>query len=160
MGEYVRSSEILKTLKGQVLGGAKTPHSTSFPVLRMVNGSLCLAFYLQFNNREQMEKKLLQRPSYWYLADLKDGRLLREIDCHKEDFCSAPFDRLYRKGEAVRKGTREDVAALYEMLDEIRLHYLRDGVIDAFVYGDYLKLLFEILPAGQINFYKELTKLK
>lgn len=160
MGEFVKSQDIMRKLKSQVLGGAKTPHECSFPVLRMEDGRLRLACYVQFLRREQLQKKMIQRPSYWYLADLTDGELCSELDCHSRDFCTAPFDRVYQRGEAKRQGTKADVLELYNILDTVRLRYLRDGVIDGFAYRDYLKLLYEVVPSGQINFYRELTKLK
>lgn len=160
MDLIVSTREIVKNVRGQVLGGAKVPHQCSMPVLRVMDGKLYLAFFVQFFNREQAQKQLLQRPAYWYIADIEKGTLERSINCSEEDFCTAPKDRLYLRGSAQREGTQEDVARLYELLDAIRLHYLRDGIIDAFAYRDYLKLLFEILPKGQINFYKELSKLK
>lgn len=150
----------MRKLKGQVLGGAKTPHDCSFPVLRVEDGKLQLACYVQFYRREQLQKKVIQRPSYWYLADLTDGVMCSEIDCRSKDFCTAPFDRVYKKGEPKRQGTKEDVSELYSILDTVRLRYLKDGVIDGFAYRDYLNLLYEIVPSGQINFYRELTKLK
>lgn len=160
MKEFINSQEAMKTLRGKVLGGSKVPHSCSFPVLRMMDGTLYLAYFVQLQNREQMQKNLIQRPAYWYIADLKNGELSAEFNCKTNDFATAPFDKLYIRGEAARKGTSEDVSRLYDMLDDIRSRYLKDGFVDVFAYRDYLKLLFEVIPKGQINFYKELSKLK
>ena len=160
MEKLLSTREVVSNVKGKVLGGAKVPHQCSMPVLRMVDQKLYLAFYVQFYNREQIQKQLLQRPSYWYLADIENGTLVKGMNCRAEDFCTAPKDRLYQKGTAARPGTQEDISQLYEWMDQIRQRYLKDGIIDAFLYRDYLNLLFEILPKGQINFYKELSRLK
>ena len=68
MEKLLSTREVVSNVKGKVLGGAKVPHQCSMPVLRMVDQKLYLAFYVQFYNREQIQKQLLQRPSEWYIG--------------------------------------------------------------------------------------------
>lgn len=160
MDEYVSSQEIIKNMKSKVLGGAKVPHNCSFPVIRKVDGEYKLAFFVQFFNREQLRNNVVQRPAYWCYADFKTGEGFVQNNCKEEDFCSAPYDRLYKKGSAGQAAEKKDIDALYIQLDEIRKHYLEEGILDAFAYKRYLTDLFKLLPPGQVNFYKELSKIR
>ncbi len=159
MDEYMGSQEIMKNIKGKALGGAKIPHNCSFPVLRKVDGEYKIAFFVQLFNREQLNRDLMQRPSYWCYADIADGANFVQKNCKTEDFCSAPFDRLYKRGESEQTAVKQDVDDLYVRLDKIRTCYLNKGILDAFAYKRYLMDLFKFIPSGQINFYKELSRL-
>lgn len=159
MEKYVSTQDIVKKMIGKVLGGAKTPHTCSFPVLRKIDGKFVIALFTQLYTREQISRKVVQRPSYWCCADIQDGSNFKEYNCKETDFCTAPYDRLYSKGVTERVGTRADVDSLYNQMDDIRKHYIATGVIDAFSYKEYLTELFKIVPSGQINFYKELSKM-
>ncbi|MBR5564683.1 MAG: hypothetical protein IKW08_00820 [Roseburia sp.] len=159
MGELISSQKIIENMKGKVLGGAKVPHSCSFPVIRKVNEEFKLAFFVQLVNKEQVKNNLIQRPVYWCYVDLETGENFVQNNCKELEFCSAPYDRLYKKGISEQIAQKEDVASLYLQLDKIREHYVNDGIFDAFAYKNYLTDLFKLLPSGQINFYKELSKL-
>ena len=160
MNEFVKSQEIMRNLSSQVLGGAKIPHSCSFPVLRMEDGKLMLALFVQLQKREYVAKGLMERPAYWYLADLQTGALIDERKCREKDFCTAPFDKLYLKGQPEKPGTRADAEKLYQLLDELRVCYIETNAVNAFIYKEYLNLLYKVTAKNQINFYKELSKLK
>lgn len=159
MEKIISARIIASNMKAKVLGGAKIPHSCSFPVIRKVDGEYKLTFFIQLNNKEQLKNNVIQRPSFWCCCDLKTGEGFKEYNCRESDFCSAPFDKLYKKGEPERIAQQKDVDDLYEMLDEIRMRYYKDDIFDAFAYRNYLTELFKVLPSGQINFYKELSKL-
>ena len=158
MNEFVNSQQMMKELKGRVLGGAKIPHSCSFPVLRKEDGKMTIAFFLQFQKKEYFEKGIMERPAYWYVTDLETGKMIEEMNCREKDFCTAPFDRMYKKGEPEIRGTKAEAERLYQMLDEIRICYIKTNMVHAFLYKEYLNLLFKVMPKGQINFYKELSK--
>lgn len=161
MGAFVTTSEIMEALQSTVLGGAKVPHHVSYPVIRRMGQTGYLAVFVQTYDRELLAKQALRRPSYWYLADLTTGSIVRAMDCKKEDFCSAPFDRLYRRGELGKENwTKADVTRMYAQLDEIRKHVIEDGVLDGFAYQAYLKQVLDAEPSGQRNFYRELSSLK
>lgn len=160
MSEFTAIRSIKADINKKVLNGAKTPHTTSFPVLRMENGILYLAFFVRLDSWENAKKKVINRPAYWYLADLRDGHIIESFDCREEDFCTAPWGRTYPAGVPAKQGTAEDILALYEQLDLIRKHYLEDGILDAFAYRDYREQLLALLRAGESNFYKELSKLR
>ena len=120
MGTFISTQEIVREMNGKVLGGAKIPHSCSFPVLRKVDGSYVIALFTQLFTREQMSRQMMQRPAYWCCAGLEDGGDFKEYNCKENDFCTAPYGRLYRRGTPARTGTRQDLELLYAQLDEIR----------------------------------------
>ena len=159
MNKITSARIIVSDIKAKFLGGAKIPHSCSFPVIRKEDGEYKLAFFVQLHNKEQLMNNVVQRPSFWGCCDLKTGEGFRQYNCRERDFCSAPFDKLYKKGNPERMAQQKDVDDLYKMLDEIRMHYYKDGIFDEFAYRNYLNELFKVLPSGQINFYKELSKL-
>lgn len=159
MSMYKTSQEIMKSLKSKVLGGSKIPHSTSFPVLRRMGNEYRIVFFLQLTDREQLKKGLIQRPTYWYSANIEDGSDFHEYESKKEEFSKAPYDRVYERGTPASIASKTDVEDLYTQLDLIRKHYINDGILDAFAYKNYLNDLFKYIPNGQIAFYKELSKL-
>ena len=108
MGTFISTQEIVREMNGKVLGGAKIPHSCSFPVLRKVDGSYVIALFTQLFTREQMSRQMMQRPAYWCCAGLEDGGDFKEYNCKENDFCTAPYGRLYRRGTPARTGTRQE----------------------------------------------------
>lgn len=159
--EFITTDDVMTAFHKSVLGGAKIPHLVSYPVLRKEDGTYYLAIFVQLNDRTLIQKQALRRPSYWYLADITTGAIVREMDCRKLDFCSAPFDRLYKKGEPKNPNlNKADVEEIYAMMDNVRMHIIKDQVLDVFAYQTYLKMIFDVVPSGQINFYRELNRLK
>lgn len=159
MNEFVSTQNIVKEMNRQILGGAKTPHSCSFPVLRKNGDKYVIAIFTQFVTKEQVSKQVMQRPAYWCCADICDGSDFVEYNCKEKDFCMAPYDRLYKKGVAAKVGSVDDVSGLYAQMDSIRKKYIESEILDAFSYNQYLEELFKVIPNGQINFYKELSKM-
>lgn len=161
MAAFVTTQRLMADLQRSVLGGAKIPHSVSYPVLRKEGEDWRLAVYVLTYDRELLRKQALRRPSCWYLADLLTGEVLREVDCREEDFCTAPFDRLLKRGEPKNPDlSRADVENMYALLDQIRTRILESGVPDALAYREYLDQVLHAVPAGEVNFYRELSSLK
>lgn len=159
MNNFIKTQDIVKEMNIRALGGAKTPHSCSLPVLRKVEGKYVICMFTQLINKEQMRQGKMQRPAYWCMANIRDGEEFREFNCKDSEFCSAPYDRLYSKGKSEHPGDQQDVINLYLQLDDIRKNYIETGILDAFSYKEYLADIYKIIPSGQINFYKELSKL-
>ena len=159
MNNFIKTQDIVRKLNSKALGGAKTPHSCSLPVLRKVDGKYKISIFTQLINKEQMSQGMMQRPAYWCIANIWDGEDFTEFNCKEAEFCSAPYDRLYSKGKSEQQAGQQDIANLYLQLDEIRKNYIETGILDAFSYKKYLSAVYKIIPSGQINFYKELSKL-
>lgn len=159
MSDYQNTANVMASLQGKVLGGAKIPHTVSYPVLRRDGDRYVIAVFVQIHSRELLQKKAMRRPSHWYTANLKTGELLSGRDCRKEDFCTAPFDRLYRKGDPERTAVAADVLQAYACLDVVRQRLIQDDILDYLLYRDYLRQIFLIIPSGQVPFYRELGKL-
>lgn len=159
MNTFISTKDIVKKMNRRILGGTKTPHSNSFPVLRKEEGEIVIAIFTQMHTKEQLQMKVMQRPIYWCYADIGDGENFKGHYCKEVDFCSASFDRLYPKKEPKTVGTKEDVEDLYKRLDVIRKRYIDTKILDALSYQDFLAKLFAIIPSGQLNFYKELSKM-
>jgi len=159
MSNFIKTQDIVKEMNKKALGGAKNPHSCSLPVLRKVDGDYGICLFIQLYTKEQMSTGMMQRPSYWCLTDILDGGNFREYSCKESEFCSAPYNRFYSKGAPEKRGDKQDIINLYLQFDNIRKHYIETGILDAFSYKKYLADLFKIVPSGQINFYKELSKM-
>lgn len=159
MDNFMNTQQIVRSMNQKILGGAKIPHTSSFPVLRKKDGKYVIALFTLLQTREQREQNKMQRPSYWCVADVQDGDNFVEYNCKENEFCTAPYDRLYNRGIPARAGNEQDIKSLYAQLDEIRMNYVKSGVIDAFSYKRYLDELFKLIPSGQINFYRELSKM-
>lgn len=159
MNNFIKTQDIVKQMNRKALGGAKTPHSCSLPVLRKVDGKFVICMFTQLLNKEQMRQGMMQRPAYWCSTNIQDGEDFMEFSCKETEFCSAPYDRLYSRGKSEQQGNQQDLINLYLQLDEIRKNYIVTGILDAFSYKKYLADVFKIIPSGQINFYKELSKL-
>lgn len=159
MNNFIKTQDIVKEMNRKALGGAKTPHSCSLPVLRKVDGKFVICMFTQLFNKEQIRQGMMQRPAYWCLTNIQDGGDFIEFNCKDSEFCSAPYNRLYSKGKSEQQGSQQDVINLYLQLDEIRKNYIETGILDVFSYKKYLADVFKIIPSGQINFYKELSKM-
>lgn len=159
MDNFIKTQDIVKEMNRKALGGAKIPHSCSFPVLRKVDGKFVICMFTQLYTKEQMSSGMMQRPSLWCLTDIQDGENFREYNCKETEFCSAPYNMLYSRGTSEKIGNKQDIINLYSQFDDIRKHYIETGILDAFSYKKYLEDLFRIIPSGQINFYKELSKM-
>ena len=159
MNNFIKTQDIVKKMNSRTWGGTKTPHSCSLPVFRKVDGKFVVCMFIQLSNKEQMRQGMMQRPAYWCSADIRDGEDFVEFNCKDSDFCSAPYNRLYSKEKSERQGSQQDVINLYLQLDKIRKNYIETGILDVLSYKKYMADVFKIIPSGQINFYKELSKL-
>lgn len=159
MDDFIKTQDIVKAMNRKVLGGAKIPHSCSLPVIRKVDEEFVICMFTQLFNKEQLSQGMMQRPSFWCLANIQDGGNFKEFNCKDLEFCSAPYNQLYSRGKTEQQSSQQDIINLYLQFDEIRKKFIKTGILDAFSYKKYLTGIFKIVPSGQINFYKELSKM-
>ena len=151
---------VVMKMNAKALGGAKIPHSLSNPVLRTENNKIYIAVFVYTYGRENLQQKKMPRPIHWIIADIETGEPVQEFDCREKDFSAAEFDGLYDLQDPdVKRPSREDIAAIYALLDSIRTEYLEQGVCNIEAYGRYLESILEITPASYRRFYRELSNL-
>lgn len=156
----LRPTSEISVLVGQAaLNGAKTPHRTSYPVLRTHNGKLCLATFIFFFNRQHINTARIPKPSRWVISDLASGEVLQQYICSQQDFSDAP-DVLYdiNPGGEVNP-TRQYLVEMYELMDKIRKTYLQDNQLRMDWYQDYLNRILRITAPEYQVFYKDLSKI-
>jgi hypothetical protein len=142
------------------LDGAKLPHGISNPILRMEEGRLFIASFIYIYNRDNYQTNQMPRPSYWLLADIETGDVVKEYSCRENDFSTAGFDVLYDLNDlAVIRPSREDFVEIYELFDSIRSEYIRHGTYNAEQYKRYLDRILEVTPNSYRRFYQELSNL-
>lgn len=156
--EWTAAEEVSSIIKRDILGGAKTPHSTSLPVLRMHNGELCFAAFLFYFNREEIQSGKCQRPSMWVIADLKTGKIIERYDCIEKEFSDASYDVKYDiSADSSYNASKEYYEKLFNILDMVRIEFLETGKLNEELYGDYLKMLQSTTPKEYQRFYVDLS---
>lgn len=150
--------EINRKAGSFALGGAKTPHSVSWPVLRKKGSRLVIAYYTTAYNKEKLDSGLMPRPMEWMELDIRDGNLIGRYDCRAEDFSKQPFDKMYDISK--KSGVRIDAAAvesLYKMFDSVRKAYIENKMLDLLMYRKYLNTVCAVIPESYRGFLKELS---
>lgn len=150
------SMEIYQQLRPLSMGGRKTPHSLSNPVLRRRGERLCMAFFVYAYSRQDLQEKMIPRPCSWMLADLADGALLEEVPCSREDFSDAPVGSRWsaEMPEPVPAGALQ---AAYDALDRLRAQCPENTEPDRAAYEDYLSRMLACVPPAFRRFYRELS---
>ena len=151
-------TEINRKAGSFALGGAKTPHSVSWPVLRKKGSRLVFAYYTTVYNREMLETNLLPRPTEWMELDIQDGKLIGRYDCRAQDFSKQPFDKMYDISQ--KSGAGMGAAALessYRMFDSVRKAYIEQKMLDLLMYRKYLDTVCAVIPESYRGFLKELS---
>lgn len=150
--------DINRKARGFALGGAKIPHSVSWPVLRKNGNSLVIAYYTTVYNKENMDTGIFPRPIEWMELDIEDGKYGLRHNCRVEDFSKEPFDKTYDLNqESGVNVDLETLESLYKMFDSVRKAYLEMKILDIIMYRKYLEKVCEIIPESYRGFIKELS---
>ena len=151
-------TEINKKARQAALGGAKTPHSISWPVLRRNGNQLVIAYYVSVYSKENLETKQFSRPVEWIALNVLDGSLIGRYNCRTKDFSKEPFENQYdfsqkaeEKADAAKAGT------LYQMFDSVRKSYLETKVLDMMMYLQYKNAVCSLIPPSYRVFIRELS---
>ena len=153
-------STIVRNLKLASLGGAKIPHSISNPVIRVEEGKPVIAVFTYIYSRANLEEKRIPRPSYWLIADITTGEVIREFNCKEKDFTAESFGSLYDLNDPDKKiPSKDDFKVIYGKFELLRNESISKGICTKEMQEDYMNSIMEITPGSYRIFYKDLTNL-
>lgn len=154
----ISSYEINSYMQKNILDGAKTPHSTSYPVLYSENDNFFIAVFVFFYSREDIEAGIVERPTMWAIADIETGEIIEERDSKKIDFSDASYDVKYN----VRADGQYDTSKKYYdeafvILDSVRSKLISTGKLYRAEYQYYLDKIIANIPKEYQRFYRDLS---
>lgn len=150
---------ILSQLNRQFLKGAKIPHGMSNPVLCKYNGQYVIATFFYTYKKEHLDANHMPRPSYWMVAELESGKLIKEISCQEIDFSKQPNEQLYSMEKPdSEKPKPEYFDDLFKLFDEVRERLAKSGILDAEKYKEYVNKMLMVVPTAYHVFYHELSE--
>lgn len=153
-------SDVWNRITANILNGQKIPHSVSRPVLYRNDDTLCLAVFVFFYNREDIENGAVDRPTLWALADLSSGKIMERFQSRDKDFSDAPYDKKYNvRSDKKYDTSKEYYVRAYDILDKVREHYLKTGEILTADYDQYIQLVLANIPDDYKRFYKDLSRI-
>ena len=154
------TNEIMSIVDRDILNGEKTPHGLSNPVLFKDGDIVFLAVFVFFYNRVDYVKGMLNRPTFWALADISTGNIVSRFETKEKDFSDAPYEKKYNiRSNQAYDLSNEYYAKAYGLMDKVREHYLKCGEILSDCYRDYLKMVLANVPEDYQRFYKELSNI-
>lgn len=153
------SSRIANSIiQREVLGGKKTPHSTSYPVIYNENNKYYLAVFIFFYTREDIEAGEIKRPSKWAIADIETGEIIKEYETKEKDFSEAPYDVKYNvRSEAQYDTSEQYYEDVFAILDSVRSKIISDGKFYKGEYQYYLNKILANIPDEYQRFYIDLS---
>lgn len=154
----VKMDIINKQIQNNILGGAKTPHSTSYPVIHREKGEFYLAVFTFFYSREDIEAGMVERPTMWAIADIETGEIIEERLTKDKDFSDASYDIKY----SVRADAQYDTSKKYydeafAILDSCRSKIINTGKFYPGEYKFYLDRIIANIPKEYQRFYQDLS---
>lgn len=154
----INSYDINSYIQKNILKGAKTPHSTSYPVLYSENEKFYLAVFVFFYSREDIEADAVERPTMWAIADVETGEIIEERLTKDKDFSDASYDVKY----SVRADTQYDTSKKYynesfAILDSCRNKIINTGKFYPGEYKSYLDRIIANIPKEYQRFYQDLS---
>jgi hypothetical protein len=156
----ITTKEILANLKLKALGGAKIPHGVSNPVLRKIGEKVVIAVFIYTYKKENLDTRMMPRPSYWMIADIESGELIEHFNCSQNDFSSLSFDKLYSSKSSKNKTiTNEYFNEAYNLFDNLRIYYKENKTVDVLMYNKYMEMIFSVVPDEYVVFYQELSNI-
>jgi hypothetical protein len=154
----VSSYDINSLLQRNVLGGSKTPHITSCPVLYCEKEKYYLAVFTFFYFREDIEAGMVERPTIWTIADIQTGTIIEEKLTKDKEFSDASYDIKYN----VRADGQHDTSKKYydeafAILDSCRSKIINTGKFCPDEYKLYLDKITANIPKEYQRFYHDLS---
>ena len=145
-------------IQKNILGGAKTPHSTSYPVVYCENGKYYLACFVFFFSREDIEVGKIHRPTVWAIADIETGEIVEERQTKEKEFSNAPYDEKYNVRSDVKYDTsKEYYDKAFVVLDSVREKLISTGKFYKAEYQAYLDRILTNIPKDYQRFYRDLS---
>lgn len=146
--------------RSEALGGAKVPHGISNPVLRLVDGTIRVCYFVYLFDKEALETGLYRRPVEWLALDMKSGDLVGRYSCAKNDFSQEPANKEYLlKDSSVTKPDKAFYAVLNRLFETACASVLFAGTLDEATYEGYLSKVLSITPQDYRVFYEDLSQL-
>ena len=157
---YVDSKRICGQTRCAASQRLRGAHRISDLVVRTdEDGKLVLAAFIYYFNEYHITKRMIPRPTEWLVLDFVSGMPLKRVKCSDVDFTDAPMDQLY----SLQLGKECDLSpdyyrSAYNILDEIRIEYMKNGKFDEKFYAKYLNAILQNTPEAYRRFFTDLTK--
>lgn len=150
--------ECNRDIQKKVLAGSKTPHSTSYPVIRFENGDYYLAVFVFLYSKKDIENGSVDRPTIWAIADIETGNIINEYQTQEKEFSDATYSEKYD----IRSDGQYDTSIGYyekafKYLDDVRKEILINGRLDKEKYEKYLYMILANIPKEYKRFYVDLS---
>lgn len=159
--QMLSTKEVAASIRENALGGQKMPHGTSLPVLRLHDGKLCLASFIFFYNKEQIQSGMVKRPTMWVIGDLKTGDILYRYWCPDNEFSDGEYKRFYNVAiENALSVSNFYWNSAYVLMDLIRVEYISYGTLNKNLYKKYLDRIYCTVPVEYQIFYKDLSNIE
>lgn len=153
----ISSHNINSYIQKNIADGAKTPHSTSYPVLYKENGKYYLAVFTFFFSREDIEAGVVERPTMWAIADIETGEIIEERFSKDLDFSDASYDVKYSiRMDGPCDTSREYYDEAFALLDKCRECVLANEPCKR-KYEYYLQMITANVPEDYRRFYYDLS---
>jgi len=154
----ISSYDINLYLQRNILNGAKTPHSTSYPVIVKENDKFYLSVFTFFYSCEDIEKGMVERPTMWVIADIETGEILEKRLTRDKDFSDASYDVKYSvHADAQYDTSKKYYDEAFAILDSCRIKIINTGKFYLGEYKYYLDKIIANIPKEYQRFYQELS---
>lgn len=154
----INSGFINGKIQKDILDGAKTPHSTSYPVIVFEKSKYYLAVFTFFFSREDIENGTVERPSMWAIADIETGGIIEERQTKENDFSDASYDIKYNvRADAQYDTSKEYYDEAFLILDSVRDKIINMGKLYKEEYQFYLDKILANIPQEYQRFYTDLS---
>lgn len=153
-----KTIQINTVIANNILGGSKTPHSISQPVIYKGNEQYYLAVFVFFYTREDIEAGAVDRPSVWAIADIETGEIIKEYETKEKEFSDAPYDVKYNvRSDAQYDTSKEYYDKAFAILDSVREKLISSGKLYSLEYKAYLDRILANIPQDYQRFYRDLS---
>ena len=150
--------DINMSARQKALGGAKTPHGVSWPVLHKHGRGLTIAYYVTVHDHDELVSGTFRRPAEWLEFDIREGKMIGRYDCRVKDFSKEPMDGRYDLSQgAEKKPDAETIERLNRIFDSVRASIIAQGMPDMGLYNQYTGEVLSMIPEPYQVFLKELS---
>ena len=121
------------------------------------NGTYVLAAFIYYFTPQELQTQMMSRPTEWLVLDFVSGLPKHKYLCSEREFSPAPHDETY--SFALDKEcdlSPEYYREAYNLLDEVRINYMKTGKMDLKHYKKYLTAILENTPESYHRFFVEL----
>lgn len=155
--DIIATRDVAQNIKQTALINPKTHHGVSEPVLRYHEDKMCLAAFVFFYDREELQTAKMKRPTMWVIADLETGKIKYRFSCFENEFSYSEYHKYY--SVLMGENSYDDNCwnSAYALMDIIRNEYITYGIFREDLYKEYFERVFRATPIGYRNFYTDLS---